>query len=204
MKIIPLAAALVLTGLTLGMGRATAETEPSDLHGLLWREGPASRFDAQGRAVGAADLDDRLTVVAFASVGCGILCVTRTMDLDGFARRLPTALRERVVFLVLDTDPAADDPAHLRAFADKLLGTDRRLRFLATDVGETTALAARLRYPAERLPEPPPAILLFDRRGNLAMTYGGDPLDAPRLQRDLVTLDTFTQGLDRPAAPPSR
>ncbi len=165
--------------------------------------GATSRRDVQGRDISPGDLRDRLTVVSFASAGCTILCVTRTMDLDKLARDLPASLRDRVRFLVIGTDPAADDAARLRAFADGLLGPDRRLRFLASDAAETKALAERLRYPADRLPEPPPTILLFDRRGNVAMTYGGDAVDASRLQRDLATLDTFTQGIGQPATPAS-
>jgi hypothetical protein len=53
-----------------------------------------------------------------------------------------------------------------------------------------------LRYPAASLPEPPPQILVFDWRGGIAMTYGGDPLDRSRLERDIALLDTFAQGLD--------
>ncbi|MGM9458065.1 SCO family protein, partial [Lacticaseibacillus rhamnosus] len=150
-----------------------------DLENLVWTGSAGSRTDAQGKIVTAAELKDRLTIVAFASAGCTILCVTRMMDLDRLARDLPATLRDRVSFLILDTDPGADDAARIRAFADGLLGADRRLRFLPSDAKETRVIVERLRYPAERLPEPPPAILLFDRRGTLAMTYGGDSLDAP-------------------------
>ena len=203
MKIIALATALTLAGIGLITGRATAETGPSDLGNLVWSGEATSRRDVQGRDISPGDLRDRLTVVSFASAGCTILCVTRTMDLDKLARDLPASLRDRVRFLVIGTDSAADDAARLRDFADGLLGPDRRLRFLASDAAETKALAERLRYPADRLPEPPPTILLFDRRGNVAMTYGGDAVDASRLQRDLATLDTFPQGIGQPAPPAS-
>lgn len=203
MKIIALVAALVLAGPTFGICPARAGGGSSDLENLVWPRGAPSRHDIQGQMVASSDLTDRLTIVSFASAGCTILCVTRTMELDKLARDLPAALRDRVAFLILDTDPEADDAVRLRAFADGLLGPDRRLRFFASDAEETKALAKRLHYPAERLPEPPPTILLFDRRGNLAMTYGGDSLDAPRLKRDLAILDTFTQGLGQPAAPAS-
>ena len=198
MKIIALVIAMALAGMTAGTGRAAAQAGSSDLESLVWTGGMNVRPDVQGRGVTAADLRDRLTVVTFASAGCAILCVTRVMDLDRLARDLPAVLRGRVSLLVIGTD-SFDDAARLRAFADGLLGSDRRLRFLASDAGTTKALAERLRYPAERLPEPPPTILLFDRRGNLAMTYGGDTLDAERLRRDLALLDTFTEGL-APAA----
>ncbi|GJD36292.1 hypothetical protein [Methylobacterium aerolatum] len=47
------------------------------------------------------------------------------------------------------------------------------------------------------LPEPPPTILQFNRRGHKAMSYGATPLDGARIARDIAALDTFTQGLDR-------
>jgi cytochrome oxidase Cu insertion factor (SCO1/SenC/PrrC family) len=173
-----------------------ARTEASDLDALIRSSDPAiPRTDSDGRLLRDEDVRDRLTVVSFASAGCAILCVARTMALDALARDLPASLRGCVVFLAVGTDPA-DDPVRLRAFARDLLGAAPRLRFLPSDAAGVTALATALRYPAARLPEPPPTVLLFDRRGRIAMTYGGDSLDAPRLQRDLIALDTFTEGLD--------
>ena len=184
---------VLLAGLAL-LGASAAAA--SDLETLLRQPDPRwERVDVHGRILGPVLLRDRLAVVSFVSAGCTILCVTRTMDLDRLARGLPAALRDRVVFLAIDTDPAADDGPRLRAFAEDLLGPSPRLRILPSDGEAVAALAARLRYPASALPEPPPTILLYDRRGQLAMTYGGDPLDAPRLQRDITLLDTFETGL---------
>lgn len=181
-------------------GHLAANAPAGDLEDLLAPGGRlAARADIHGRALGPGSLDDRLAVVAFVSADCSILCVTRTMDLDRLARDLPGSLRGRVAFLAVGTDPAAG-PARLRAFADDLLGAAPALRFLAPDAAGVRAILERLRYPAASLPEPPPTILLFDRRGRIAMTYGGAPLDAPRLASDLSALDTFTQGLGRPPA----
>jgi cytochrome oxidase Cu insertion factor (SCO1/SenC/PrrC family) len=181
-------------------GHLAANAPAGDLEDLLAPGGRlAARADIHGRALGPGSLDDRLAVVAFVSADCSILCVTRTMDLDRLARDLPGSLRGRVAFLAVGTDPAAG-PARLRAFADDLLGPAPALRFLAPDAAGVRAILERLRYPAASLPEPPPTILLFDRRGRIAMTYGCDPLDAPRLASDLSALDTFTQGLGRPPA----
>jgi len=119
--------------------------------------------------------------------------------LDRLARALPERLRGRVVFLAVDTDPAADDALRLQAFAESVVGRGSPLRFLTSDEAGMKALTRKLGYPAASLPEPPPTVLLFDRRGAIAMSYGGDPIDAPRLQRDIAVLDTFTQGLDGPA-----
>ncbi|MCJ2085263.1 SCO family protein [Methylobacterium sp. E-005] len=199
LRVWALIAGISLLGM-LGEGPSRS-ARASDLTGLLWPGGTAEhRADVQGRAVSSATLADRITVVSFVRAGCMILCVTRLMDLDRLARDLPDALRGRVVFLAIDTDPAADDAARLRAFAESLVGPEPRLHLLTADAAATRALAAALHYPASALPEPPPTVLLFDRRGQVAMTYGGDPLDAPRLARDIATLDTFTQGLDQASA----
>ena len=186
----------------IAAGWSSTGARAGDLTDLLWPAGaPESRIDADGHALSAEALRDRIAVVSFVSAGCALPCAIRTMDLDRLARDLPQTLRGRVVFLAVDTDPAADDAARLRAFAESLVGPAPQLRFLPSDADATRALAGALRYPASALPEPPPTILLFDRRGQVAMTYGGDPVDAPRLARDIATLDTFTQGLGRPSAP---
>lgn len=187
-----------------GAGRAqsgfsTVSAGRTDLDILLQPTGEAvPRRDQHGTGVAAEALRDRLVVVSFVSVDCSIACVVRTLDLDRMVRSLPAALRARVSVLCIDTDPARDDAPRLRAFADGLVGRDTALRFLDSDAAATAALVARLRYPPSALPEPPPSLLLFDRRGQIAMTYGTDPLDAPRILRDLTTLEAFEDGVGRP------
>ncbi|UHC13864.1 hypothetical protein LRS73_14810 [Methylobacterium currus] len=175
-----------------------ARAAGSDLDTLLATSKAAPRADIDGRPLLPETLRDRLAVVSFVSADCTILCVTRTMDLDALARGLPASLRGRVVFLTIGMDPAGDDAGRLRSLVRQLLGPAPQIRVLPSDAGEVKAVAEILRYPAAALPDPPPSVLLFDRRGRTAMVYGGDPLDAPRLQRDLVALDSFTEGLDRP------
>jgi protein SCO1 len=192
-------AGLCLLGAWAGAGGLAAQAAGSDLDTLLAVPGKAGpRVDLDGRPLLPDFLRDRLAVVSFVSADCTILCVTRTMDLDALARALPDTLRGRVVFLAIGMDPAGDDAARLRSVVRQLLGPAPQVRVLPSDAGTAKALAEALRYPATALPDPPPSIHLFDRRGRTAMVYGGDPLDAPRLQRDLLALDTFTEGLDRP------
>lgn len=196
--IVALTAVLTLLCLAGVGGMPAAKAPTGDLENLLWRAGEAPpRIDARGGTLAAETLRDRLAVVSFVSADCTILCAVRTMSLDKLSRDLPEGLRGRVVFLAIDTDPDADDAARLLAFADGLVGPATRLRFLTSDAAGLRAVTEALRYPTASLPEPPSSVLLFDRRGRIAMTYGGDRLDVPRLQRDLVALDTFTQGLGR-------
>ncbi|MGE7414778.1 SCO family protein [Methylobacterium tarhaniae] len=176
----------------------------NDLDTLLWPSVDAARrIDQRGRALRPADLRDRVAVVAFVTAECSIACVTRILDLDRVAKALPQALRDRAVFLAVSLDDAKGGNATLRAFADGTAGAGTRLRFLAGDAAWTASLMALLRYPAARMPEPPPQVLVFDRRGGIAMTYGGDPVDRPRLERDIPLLDTFAQGLGAAPAPAS-
>lgn len=176
----------------------------SDLSVLLRPNADAPpRRDQHGVAPTAEALHDRLVVAAFVSADCTIVCAVRTLELDKLARALPEALRDRVSVLALDTDPARDGGGRLRAFAEGLVGTTTPLRFLGGDAASNAAIMARLRYPATSLPEPPQTVLVFDRRGALAMTYGSDPLDAPRLLRDLTVLETFEDGLGRPPRGPA-
>lgn len=206
MKIIAAGFCFALAAAALPLsGPAGAEPVPplaarSELDAFLWPgTEPPRRLDQHGDRLRPEALRDRLVVVSFVHADCTIACAVRVLDLDKLAQALPAPLRERVTFLSIGTDPARDDPARLRAFAEGLVGKATRLRFLDSDAASTAALAAALRYPPAALPEPPPTILVFDRTGRMAMAYGGDPLDGPRLLQDLTLLETFENGIGRPA-----
>ncbi|TNC12058.1 hypothetical protein FF100_17635 [Methylobacterium terricola] len=200
-------AALAIT-LPLWGFPSTAQVEPrtipaasrSDLDTLLWPTMDSGRrIDQRGAALRPADLRDRIAVVAFVAPDCSIVCVTRLLDLDRVAKALPGAAHDRAVFLAVSLAGTGGNGTALRAFVDGTVGTGTRLRVLSGDADWTAAIAAMLRYPAALLPEPPPQVLVFDRRGGMAMSYGGDPVDRPRLERDIPLLDSFAGGLD--AAP---
>jgi protein SCO1 len=187
-----------LPGTATGSDRGQAPVERSELRALLWPgDETAARLDHRGRGLTEAALRDKVVVVAFVSADCAITCVVRTMELDRLARALPRALRGRVLVLGIDTDPVRDDGGRLRAFAEGLVGAATPLRLLVGDPAWTAALAARLRDPPTAPPGVPSGILLFDRRGQVAMAYGGETLDGSRLLRDVSALATFDQGLDR-------
>ncbi len=122
----------------------------------------ARRVDQYGVALTAADLRDRIVAVSFVAPDCAIVCVARTLDSSGWPKSLPDGLRERAVFLAIGFGGSSEA---LRAFAHGTVGARPRLRVLSGDPAWSTALARMLRYPATALPEPPPQILLFDRRG---------------------------------------
>ncbi len=195
-----LALAAAALPLSMPVGAEPAPAPRSELDAFLWPgTAPPRRLDQHGDRLQPESLRDRLVVVSFVHADCTIACAVRVLDLDKLARALPAPLRERVTFLSIGTDPDRDDPARLRAFAEGLVGKATRLRFLDSDAASTAALAAALRYPPAALPEPPPTILVFDRTGRMAMAYGSDPLDGPRLLQDLTLLETFENGIGRPA-----
>lgn len=190
----------ILLILAASQGRAAEPVPPaprSDLETLLWPEPGDLRRDQTGHVLSAGRLTDRVVVVSFLTTGCGIACIVRIRDLAAAERSLPKSLRERVAILAVTLDPARDDAPALRAFAESLGLDPARFRLLDGDPATAARQRATLRYPADRT-EPPDTVLVFDRTGQLAMTYGANPLDRPRLARDLAELDRFAQGVGHP------
>lgn len=190
-------AALILASGPVRAGGPVAGAPRSDLETLLWPIPGALRRDQAGQALTAGRLGDRVVVVSFLTTGCGIACVIRLREIAALERSLPAPLRARVAVLGVSLDPARDPPEALRAFADGL-GLDPA-RFALVDGDPDTAARQRvaLRYPADRS-EPPDTVLVFDRTGQLAMSYGANPVDRPRLARDLADIDRFAQGVGHP------
>ncbi|MBY0296788.1 MAG: hypothetical protein K2X71_12220 [Methylobacterium sp.] len=176
----------------------TPAPRSSDLEALLWPAGARPPADHHGAMVTPTALRGRLAVVSFVAPECSIVCVVRTRDLDRVARALPGRLRRRVAFLAVSLSDAQVGNGSLRTFAEGVVAADTPLRFVAADPTWSAAVAAMVRYPSRNLPEPPPQILLFDRQGGIAMTYGGEQVDRLRLAQDITVLDTFAQGLDAP------
>lgn len=181
---------------------ALAEPARSDLESLVWPTPGPVRLDQAGHAVSAARLADRLVVVSFITTGCTITCVIRTRDLAALKRSLPGPLRARVAVLAVTLDPARDDGPALRAFAEGLGLDPAQVAVLGSDPDTAARQRAALRYPADRS-DPPDTVLVFDRTGQLAMSYGANPLDRPRLARDLAELDRFAQGVGHPPTHPA-
>ncbi|MGC5779571.1 SCO family protein [Methylobacterium sp. NFXW15] len=188
--------AAVMAGSLTALAQAATASPASDLDRLVFADqSTPRRVDILDAAITRDLLNDKLAVVSFIGTDCLIVCITRTMEIDRLARTLPADLKRRVVFLAINTDPTTGDPQRLRRFGEDLLGRDAEVHILASDVKATKALLATIGHPASALPEPPAMVMLFDRRGQIAMTYGGDPLDTSRLRQDLGVLDTFTEGL---------
>lgn len=176
---------------------APAPAHPSALETLLWPIPSTLRLDQSGAVLAPGRLADKLVVVSFITAGCTITCVIRTRDLDALVRSLPGPLRGRVALVAVSLDPVRDDARTLRDFAGSLGLDPAQVSVLGSDPDTAARHRAALRYPADRA-EPPDTVLVFDRIGQLAMNYGGAPVDRPRLARDLGELDRFTQGVGHP------
>lgn len=197
---VAIGASLILAG---AQGAVVAPAPPasgSDLETLLWPTPGGQRRDQAGSVLSAARLKDRVVVVGFVTAGCTIACVVRTLDLAATARALPGSLRRRVTVLAVGLDPAGDAAPALGAFAEGLRLEPADIAVLDGDPATTAHQRAALGYPADRI-EPPDTVLVFDRTGRLAMTYGGNPLDRSRLAHDLAELDRFAQGVGHPPTP---
>ncbi|ACA15046.1 Uncharacterized protein SCO1/SenC/PrrC involved in biogenesis of respiratory and photosynthetic systems-like protein [Methylobacterium sp. 4-46] len=176
---------------------------PSAIEDLVWPDAPGTRIrrDQSGRPLTPETLRDKVAVVGFVSTQCPITCVVLARELDALAGALPPSLRDRVVIVAVTVDPARDDVAALRRFGEGMGIDPGRVRLVTSDPAATAHQAALLRYPADRLPLPPPRLLVFDRRGDLAMIYGTEPVDRPRLLTDLALLERFEAGIHAPPRP---
>ncbi|TXM72378.1 hypothetical protein FV222_18010 [Methylobacterium sp. WL103] len=205
-RVLPvLGAGLLAAGATSSApgGRNDALRPETALSDLLWSGDPvaAPRIDQSGRVLAPSSLRDRVVVLSFVSTDCLITCVARTLALADLTRDLPPDVRARTVVLAASVAPDRDDVAALRRFAEGLRIDAGKLRLVTGTAAATASVIAALRYPADRLPEPPPTVLVFDRRGQIAMTYGGDPLDVPRLRRDIGVLHSLEDGVGHPPRP---
>jgi protein SCO1 len=75
--------------------------------------------DQNGRSVSLASLKGKPVLVDFIYASCPSLCPMVTEKFAVAARRLGANLGSRVEFVSITVDPEHDDPAELRAFADK-------------------------------------------------------------------------------------
>lgn len=194
-------ATLILTIGSPLAGESMPMPARSDLDALLWPNPGTPRHDPAGHALTAGRLRDRVVMVTFLTTGCGIACVIRLRDLAALERGLPGTLRGRVAVLGVTLDPARDNATALRTFGESLGLDPARFTLVDSDPDTAARQRAALRYPSDRS-EPPDTVLVFDRAGQLAMSYGANPVDRPRLARDLAELDRFAQGLRHPRPPP--
>lgn len=150
-------------------------------------------LDQRGEPFAMAQLRGKSVVLNFMFTHCPGICPLQTQALLRVRARLPEAVRERVHFVSVTVDPEHDSPGVLAAFAAKqgvsgedwtfVTGPGPRLAALGDDysVRALPAGAGPLDHRTE--------VRLINARGELMQTYTGNPLDEPRLAREIQTVD---------------
>jgi protein SCO1/2 len=162
--------------------------------------GSAASMDANegllnqhGQPFAMDQLRAKTVVLNFIFTHCPGICPMQTQALQRVAMALPESVRERVHFVSVSVDPERDTPEALRAFAAKHGVSREHWTFVTGSPQELAVLSQN--YSAQALPEGAgpldhrTEIRLIDGQGRLLQTYTGNPLDEPRLAREVQTVD---------------
>jgi len=149
--------------------------------------------DQRGEPFATEQLRGKTVVLNFIFTHCPGICPLQTQALRRVAAALPEPVREHVHFVSVSVDPERDTPRELTLFAKKH-GVDlERWTFVTGREQELRALGES--YSAQALPtgagplDHRTEIRLINAEGRLMQTYTGNPLDEPRLAREIETVD---------------
>lgn len=149
--------------------------------------------DQNGRRLDLEPLPGGVLLLNFMFTSCPQVCPRATRELAQVRQALPEAVRQRTAFWSITLDPETDDPAALKAFAQKHGADLPGWSFARSDQAGTERLATRLAaFAPDAAPSPSghtTALYLFDRAGRLVQRYQGAPIDVPHLAREIVALD---------------
>jgi protein SCO1/2 len=186
------AAALLLVGARgrLSEARSLSAAESAGL--LNHRGEPFAMDQLRGKSV----------VLNFIFTHCPGICPLQTQALRRVRAQLPEPVRERVHFVSVSVDPERDTPTALAAFAAKHGVDQEDWTFVTGPAQELSALGES--YSAQVLPagagplDHRTEVRLINAEGRPMQTYTGNPLDEPRLAREIQTVDElFTQSASR-------
>lgn len=164
-----------------GAGVAEAGSRYADME-LIDQNGVQQRLSSwSGRAV----------VLDFIFTGCGDVCPLKTAQLADVQQSLDPALRERVEFVSVSIDPEHDDPAALRAYAERNGAQLTDWSFLTGKLGEVANFAAAF-DPGPLVGDGAPShiitVRLLDGSGKVVRRYVAEPVDKARLLQDIVAV----------------
>jgi protein SCO1/2 len=159
-------------------------------------------IDQRGEPFAMQQLRGKTVVLNFIFTHCPGICPLQTEALRRVSAALPEAVRERVHFVSVSVDPERDTPSELAEFAAKHGANQERWTFVTGQERELLALGES--YAAQALPSGAgplghrTEIRLINAEGRLMQTYAGNPLDQPRLAREIQTVDElFNRGASR-------
>lgn len=150
-------------------------------------------IDQRGEPFAMQQLRGKTVVLNFIFTHCPGICPLQTGALRRVSADLPEAVRERVHFVSVSVDPERDTPSELAAFATKHRVDQERWTFVTGQKQELLAFGGS--YAAQALPsgagplDHRTEIRLINAEGQLMQTYAGNPLDEPRLAREIQTVD---------------
>ena len=151
---------------------------------------PAPTFqlqDAEGHPMSLADLADKVAVVNFVYTHCPDVCPLHAEKIAAVQKLVnQTALRDRVRFLTITTDPARDTPSVLRAFGPQHGLDPANWVFLTSGAGNPDATRKLAQEFGHRFDETPDGLQMhgvvthvIDQEGRLRGNfYGLDFKDA--------------------------
>lgn len=141
-------------------------------------------LDQDGRSVTLSKWLGKIVVIDFIYTGCGDTCPLRTAEIAEAQRRLPADLARSVQFVSVSVDPEHDDPAALRAYADRYGAGLGNWAFLTGNLGDVARFAAFFNLPASSETDPPSHVTtlsVLDRDGAIARLLVGPTIDPLRL-----------------------
>lgn len=168
--------------IAVGSGDASSSNAPSE--GLLNQRGEPFFMD---------QLRGKSVVLNFIFTHCPGICPLQTQALRRVRAALPEGVRERVHFVSVSVDPERDTPQALAAFAVKQGANHEDWTFVTGGAQQLSALGDD--YSAQALPagagplDHRTEVRLINAEGRVMQTYSGNPLDEPRLAREIQTVD---------------
>jgi protein SCO1 len=150
-------------------------------------------LNQRGEPFAMDQLRGESVVLNFIFTHCPGICPLQTQALRRVRAALPESVRERVQFVSVSVDPERDTPEALAAFAAQQGADDEHWSFVTGPAPELSALGES--YSAQALPagagplDHRTEVRLINAEGRLMQTYTGNPLDEPRLAREIQTVD---------------
>ncbi|MDD2802473.1 MAG: SCO family protein [Methylococcales bacterium] len=157
--------------------------------------------DQNNQALPLSQYQGKTLLLNFIFTTCGAICPLQTRQLVEVQRQIPLEHRHTIRFLSLTVDPEHDTPEKLSAYA-KTMGVDLTNWALATGTPEDIfAIAKQLRAFDPKKSSPSAGdhsnmLYLFDKKGMLIQRYSGDPVDVPRVAREIQQLDQLKSAAD--------
>ncbi len=199
--------------ITLGLGLFCNQSYAYGFYdnfvGLNVQDQHAKKYDAKSLA-------NKITLFNFIYTNCATTCTVQTHQLSQVYKALSPELKKHIQFVSVSLDPVKDDPAKLKAFAEKynadwaflsmdylsLVTLRERLVLFKEDYGKTLYEAiehvkAKTNNNKYKLEEHTAALWLIGPKGLVRQKYVGNPVDVKRLKRELNALHRVSFSKDK-------